>query len=210
MDPKIYVANDAAATVGNLITNSGLVRIGVVAHMMNAVFFILTAMTLYILLKHVNKTVARTMLVLVALSAGITTLNAVFQYVGLRIATDSTYATAFGVAGSNALAQIFLEIQHYGTLSAQVFFGLWLVPLGYLAYRSRLFPRLLGYVLIAAAASYMIDLWVAFLAPYLASQIHAFMGILPAIAEIWMVLYLLIIGVRTVKLEKSMPAPTTE
>ncbi len=151
LDPKIYVANDAAATVGNLLTNSTLVRIGVVAHMMNAVFFILTAMTLYILLKHVNKTVARTMLVFVALSAGITTLNAVFQFVGLRIATDSTYATAFGVAGSNALAQIFLEIQHYGTLSAQVFFGLWLVPLGYLAYKSRLFPRVLGYVLIAAA-----------------------------------------------------------
>ena len=69
---------------------------GCAAHMMNAVFFILTAMTLSA--KHVNKTVARTMLVFVALSAGITTLNAVFQFVGLRIATDSTYATAFGVA----------------------------------------------------------------------------------------------------------------
>ena len=29
--PKIYVAGDAAKTVGNLIANSGLVRLGIVA-----------------------------------------------------------------------------------------------------------------------------------------------------------------------------------
>jgi hypothetical protein len=46
-----------------------------------------------------------------------------------------------------------LEIQHYGTLSAQVFFGLWLAPLGYLAYKSRLFPRSMGVVLVVGVTS---------------------------------------------------------
>jgi len=34
-------------------------------------------------------------------------------------------------------------------LVTQIFFGLWLVPLGYLAYRSGMFPKVLGIVLIA-------------------------------------------------------------
>ena len=202
-DPKIYAAGDAAATTGNILANPGLVRTIVVAHLVNGVFFVLTAMTLYILLEHVHKSVARAMLVFVAIAVGITTLNAVFQFEGLRVATDSAYAAAFGAAGSNALVLLLLDIQHYGTLSAQVFFGLWLAPLGYLAYKSGLFPKALGVVLVAAAVCYLVDLLAAFLAPALSARIHSFMGIVPAIAEIGMVLYLLVVGVKTVKPDKD-------
>ena len=39
----------------------------------------------------------------------------------------------------------------------------------------------------------------AFSFPDLAKQIHPFLIIAPAIAEIWMVAYLLVMGVRTLK-----------
>ena len=197
VDPRMYVAGNAAATAGNVVANATLVRIGVVAHLVDAVFFVLTAMALYLLLKHVHKGVARAMLVFVALAVGIITLNAVFQFEGLQVATNSSYATAFGAAGSDALVLLLLDIQHYGTLAAQVFFGLWLAPLGYLAYRSGLFPRALGVVLVAATACYLADLLAAFLVPELARQIHQFLIIVPAIAEVWMVVYLLVRGVRS-------------
>jgi len=119
VDPKMYVAGDAAATTGNVVANSGLVRMGVVAHLLDGAFFVFTAMTLYILLQHVQKSVARAMLVLVALATGIICLNAVFQFEGLRVATDSAYAAAFGTAGSNALVLLLLDTQHYGTLIAR-------------------------------------------------------------------------------------------
>jgi hypothetical protein len=137
-------------------------------------------------------------LVLVALSTGIICLNAVFQFEGLRIATDSAYAAAFGTAGSNSLVLLLLDTQHYGTLSAQVFFGLWLVPLGYLAKKSRLFPSWLGVVLVLAGVCYLVDLLAAFLVPDFGRKIHAIVVIPSAIAEIAMVLYLLVVGVRTV------------
>jgi hypothetical protein len=209
-DPKMYVAGDPGATAGNVVANSGLVRMIVVAHLLNGIFFVLTAMTLYVLLQHVHKAAARAMLVLVALAVAITSLNAVFQFEGLQVATNSTYAAALGSAGSNALVLLLLDIQHYGTLSAQVFFGLWLAPLGYLAYRSGLFPKALGIVLILAAVCYLVDLLAAFLLPDFAEQIHPFTVIVPAIAEIWMVLYLLLVGVRTVKPGKEIlaAAPT--
>jgi len=199
VDPKMYVAGNAATTAGNVFSNAGLVRMGVVAHLLDATFFIFLAMVLYTLLQHVHKGVARAMLILVALATGIICLNAVFEFEGLRVATDGSYASSLGIAGSNALVMLLLDMQHYGTLIAQVFFGLWLVPLGYLAYRSGLFHKWLGVVLIVGGVCYLIDLLAAFLAPGLGQKIHGFVIIPSAIAEISMVLYLLIIGVRTGK-----------
>jgi hypothetical protein len=210
VDPKMYVANNAAATAGNVAANTGLVRMGVVAHLLDATFFVFTVLALYILLQHVHKGAARAMLVFVVLAAGIISLNAVFQFEGLRVATDSAFAAAFGTAGSNALVLLLLDIQHYGTLSAQVFFGLWLAPLGYLAYKSGLFPKWLGVVLIAGGIGYLADLLAAFLAPEFGQMIHAFVIIPGTIAEISMVLYLLVVGVRTgktVKPDKRPPVP---
>src|SRR6185369_11412997 len=113
-----------------------------------------------------------------------------------QVASDRSYAAAFGAAGSSALVMVLLDIQHYGTLAAQVFFGLWLAPLGYLAYKSGLFPKALGVVLVAATVSYLLDVLAAFLVPDVATQIHPFLSIVPIIAEICLLLYLLVKGVR--------------
>jgi hypothetical protein len=199
VDPQLHVAGNAAATAANVLAHTGLVRLGVVAHLLDGVFFISTALALYLLLQHVHKSVARAMLVCVALAVGIICLNAVFLFEGLQVAIDGAYAAAFGTAGSHALVLLLLDIQHYGTLSAQVFFGLWLVPLGYLAIKSGLFPKALGVVLIVAGGCYLVDLLTAFLVPDFGQTIHAFVIIAPIIGEIWMVLYLLVIGVKIVK-----------
>ena len=203
VDPKMYVAGNAAATAGNVVANSGLVRMGVVAHLLDGTFFVFLAMTLYILLQHVHKSVARAMLVLVAISTGITCLNAVFEFEGLRVATGAVNLAAFGTAGSNALVLLLLDTQHYGIFIAQIFFGLWLVPLGYLAYKSAgWFPKWLGVLLIVGGACYLVDLLAQFLVPDFGQNIHAFIWIPSAIAEISMVLYLLVIGVKTAKTSK--------
>jgi hypothetical protein len=207
VDPKMYVAGNAAATAGNVIANPGIVRMGAVAHLLDATFFIFLALTLYIVLKHVHKSVARAMVVLVSLAVGIISLNAVFLYEGLRVATGSVDMSALGIAGSNAIVLLLLDIQHYGTLAAQVFFGLWLLPLGYLAVKSSgLFPKWLGVLLIVGGVCYLVDLLAAFLIPELGKPIHTFIVIPCAIAEISMVLYLLAIGVTTPKQDERILA----
>jgi hypothetical protein len=194
---RVYVAGDAAATAANVAANAGLVRIGVVADLIQATVFVFLAMTLYVLLKDVSKNAGRAMVVLVAIAATITCLNLVFEFASLLVATDESYATAFGAAGSNALVLLLLDIQHYGYLIAQIFFGLWLVPLGYLAYKSGMFPKALGVVLIVAAASYLVDTAVLFLLPDLGKQINTFLIIPPIIGEVWMLGYLLVVGVKS-------------
>ena len=52
---------------------------------------------------------------------------------------------------------LLLDLQHHGYLVAQIFFGLWLFPLGLLAYRSGMFPRPIGVLLMAGAVSYRLD-----------------------------------------------------
>lgn len=203
VEPKMYVAGNAIATVGNVVANAGLARLGVVSDLLDQIFFILLAMTLYILLKQVNKSMARAMVIFVALAVAIGSLNTIFEFEGLRVATDLSYATAFGIAGSNALVLLLLDIQHYGLLAAQIFFGLWLVPLGYLAYKSGMFPKTLGAVLIVGGAGYLVGLFAAFLIPDSGAQINTIVTIPSAIAEIWMVLYLLVIGVRTQEPDES-------
>ena len=194
--PKIYAAGDAATTAANLIANSGLVRLGVVADFFDNVIWVFLGLTLFGLLKHVNKNAARAMVVLVAIGASITMLNAVFEFEGMRVATGAVNLGGFGAAGSNALALLLVDAQHYGLLIASIFFGLWLVPLGYLAYKSGWFPRALGVTLIVGGACYLVDMLAAFLLPDIGKAIHGYVNIASAIAEIWMVGYLLVIGVK--------------
>ena len=200
--PKIYAAGDAATTAGNVVANSGLVRVGVVSDLFQATIWVFVAMTLYLLLKHVNKNVTGAMVVFAAMGASITMLNAVFEFEALRVTTGAVNLASFGPEGSNALVLLLVDAQHYGLLIAQVFFGLWLVPMGYLAYRSGWFPRALGVLLIVGGGFYLVDTLTLLLVPDFGKAIHAIIIIPFTIAEIWMVGYLLVIGVKSVKAAK--------
>src|SRR5947209_9849238 len=209
VDLKMYAADNAAATAGNVVANVGLVRLGVVADLFNATIWVFLAMTLSLLLKHVHKSMASAMVVLVAIGTGIVCFNAVFEFEALRVATSAVNLAALGTAGSNALVLLLLDTQHYGLLIAGIFFGLWLVSLGYLAYKSSgMFPTCLGVLLIVGGVCSLVDLLVLVLVsdfgqkitPDLPGTHHTFVVVIPpAIAQISMVLYLLVIQLKTVK-----------
>lgn len=195
----VYLPGDAGGTAQSVVANAGLVRVGVVADLLQATVFLFVGMTLYLLLSHVSPNAARAMVILVAIATTVICLNIVFQFAALLVATDGVYASAFGAAGSNALVLLLLDIQHNGYLIAQIFFGLWLVPLGYLAYRSGMFPKALGVLLIVGAIGYLVDLLTHFLIPDLGDAISAFVVIPSAIGELWMVGYLLVKGIRVAR-----------
>jgi hypothetical protein len=196
---KVYMPNAAATTAANVAANSGLVRVGVVADLVQATIWVFLALALYDLLKHVHEGAARAMFVLVAVGAAIVSLNDVFQFESVRVATAPSYATALGAAGSNALVLLLLDLHHYGFLIAQIFFGLWLVPLGYLAHKSGMFPTALGVLLVAGGACYLVGMLAVFLVPDHGEGINVAVTIPSAVAEIAMVLYLLVVGVKAVK-----------
>ena len=168
VEPTMYVAGDAAATAGNVVANAGPVRLGVVSDLVDQTLFIFLALTLYALLKHVHQSAARAMVVLVTVAAAICALSAVFEFTGLRVATGAIDLSALGADGSNGIVLLLLDTQHYGLLIGQIFFGLWLVPLGYLTLNSGWFPKALSIVLVVAGTCYLVDM----LTKFLLSLIH--------------------------------------
>jgi hypothetical protein len=200
----VYVPGDAAVTANNVVEHASLVRYGFVADLVQATLMLFVVLALYKLLQHAGRPVARAMVVLVIVSTAITSLNLVNQFGAVLVATDPSYAAAFGADGSDALVLLLLDLQHHGYLIAQIFFGLWLFPLGLLAYRSGLFPRPIGIGLMVGAVAYLIDVPLQFLAPELADTISPVVLIpIVIVAEVAMLIYLLTKGVRS-----TPPQPT--
>ena len=195
IEPGVYVAGDAAKTAGNVVANAGLVRFGVAADLLQATVFLFLGLTLWLILKDVARNAAGAMVVLMAIATAIICVSGVFEFVGLRVAIDKSFATALGTAGSNALVLLLLDLQHHGILVAQIFFGLWLLPLAYLARRSGWFPRGLGFLLVAGAVCYLVDVTARFLLPDIAPKIGPIV-VIAAVAEFYMIGYLLVKGVR--------------
>ncbi|MDP4511999.1 DUF4386 domain-containing protein [Nonomuraea turcica] len=202
----IHEPHDAAATAHNVVANAGLVRIGVAADLVAVIFGMLTAMAAYVLLKHVNKNAARAVVIFTVAAAAMMGLNMVHQFGALLVATDPTYVNALGAGGSDALVQLLFELHRHGYLTAQIFFGLWLLPLGYLVYKSGMFPRVLGVLLMIGCFCYLVDLFAQFLAPDLAAALAPFVLTPPAVAEISMLLWLLIKGAKAPRHDTAIPA----
>ena len=186
---RTVVPGDAAATANNIRGSATLFRFGFASDLVQATFFLFTAMALYLLLRHVNELVARAMVVIVAVSVAVICLNLLNQYMTLQVATGSA-------AGSDALAGLFADMHAAGYLIAQIFFGLWLLPLGYLVYRSGFFPKVVGVLLAIGCFGYLIDTFVHFLAPGIAESISTIVVMPAAIGELSFVVYLLVKGVR--------------
>lgn len=196
---QVYVAGDAATTAANVVANPDLVRYSFAADLVQATFFLFVVLALYRLLRHHGENVARAMVALVVIAVAITCLNMVHQLGALLVATDPTYAAALGVEGGDALVYLLLDLQHHGYLVAQIFFGLWLSPLGLLAWRSEMFPRAIAALLMAASIAYVLDVPLQFLAPALAATVNPGLVLVFILAECSMLVFLLAKGVKNAR-----------
>ena len=90
--------------------------------------------------------------------------------------------------------------------AAQIFFGAYLLPLGYLVYKSGFFPRIfgriIGVLLIIAGFADLIDFFTQFLFPSLAEIISAYVLYL-TLSEVVFGLWLLIKGVKVKTLKEA-------
>ena len=194
---SIVVAGDAAATAANIRASEALFRVGLFADLLQTGFFLLTAVALYALLHHVHRLAAMAMVAFVAVSVGMQALSLVLQVAALSIATDPGLATALGTSGSDSLALLFAELQHDGFVLSQLYFGLWLLPLGFLVVRSGYFPKVLGYLLALACVGYLVDMTAYLLAPEVQPSVLPVSAILGVLGEVGFIAWLLVKGVRT-------------
>ena len=194
---SLVVSGDPSATTSHLRSAATLFRVGVTADLVSATLFLLTAMALYVLVRDVDRLAAAAMVTFVAISVAIQALNLANELVALSLATGAGYASSIGQAGAAALTLLYVRVQHDGFVISQMFFALWLVPLGYLVVKSGYFPRVLGYLLAVACIGYLVDLFAYLLVPGLEGAVLPFSASAGAIGEIAFAGWLLVKGART-------------
>jgi hypothetical protein len=188
--PSVLVRGDAATTSRNIMTSEWLFRSGTVSHLIGQIIFIFLVLALYRLLKPVNKDHAVLMVVLALLGIPMAFLNEVNHLATLRLLSSADDG-AFTSTQLQAQAMLFLDMRRSGILVAQVFWGLWLLPLGFLVFRSGFLPKLLGILLVIGGVGYLLDSGTQLLFPGLPTiSQFTFIG------ELLLPLWLLIKGVN--------------
>ncbi len=152
---SMRVAGDAAATAANIAQHATLYRLSFGADLVDFAAFLVVGLLLYFLLKPVSGPMATAMLTINAVSVSMQALNMLNQLGALLVATDPSYTAGMTTAAAHSLVLLLADMQHQGYVIAQIFFGGYLLPLGYLVFRSGFFPKAIGIALMIGAAGYI-------------------------------------------------------
>jgi hypothetical protein len=182
----LLVRGDAVATSRNIMASEWLFRSGTLSALMTQIIFVFQVLALYRLLQTVNKDRAVVMVVLALLGIPMAFLNEVNQLAALRLLSGAD-AGAFTSVQLQAQAMLFLDMRESGILVTQVFWGLWLLPLGFLVLKSGFLPKLLGILLVIAGVGHLIDVATQLMFPGFAT-ISQFTFVGELLFPLWLVI----------------------
>jgi hypothetical protein len=195
---QFIVSGDAVATAHNIATNGLLPRISFITELVSALFFLLAAWALYSLLKPINKDLALLFLLLNLGGVAIECTSMLNLFSALSLLSGADYLAAIPEGQLQAQALFYIDLYKDGVMAAQLFYGTWLLPLGYLVYRSAFLPRWLGVLLIIDFFSVMVWFHQFFLLPGL--DLMSYPGLAVSfIAEVSLTLWLLFRGIGSKK-----------
>jgi hypothetical protein len=154
---KLFVHGDAAATVNNIAAHEWLFRFGIVGDLFGAVVLIFLVLAFYRLFKDVDQYLAMLVVILGGvMPALLYFVNVVSDSAALMIARGADFLSVFDKPQRDALVMLLLRLHDEQNTAAEMLWGLWLIPLAILVYRSRFLPRFLGVWLVINGIAYVI------------------------------------------------------
>ncbi len=124
------------------------------------------------------------------------------QFAAVLLLSGADYLKVFQAEQLQALAMFFLNLHQNGYWIAQIFFGAWLFPLGYLVFKSGFLPRILGIVMMIHCVGWLMTTLQWFLFPGLGAIITFVDFPLGLISEFGLTLWLVIKGVNVKQWQK--------
>jgi len=185
--PRLYVVDDPAATLASVVGHPSLARLGIALELLVVLTQVLTALWFYRLFRSTDQFAAGGIAVF-------GTVNAVAVLVSAALLASAVEVAARSIADADTVQLLYIVSGNLWGVGA-LFFGLWLIPMGWCVLRSRMMPRPLGWILIAGGGGYVLSAFVAYLAPG-APVIADALTVPASVGEFWMVGYLLVRGVR--------------
>ena len=163
-----------------------------------------TAEQVYVLLRTVNRNLALLFLLLNTVGVAIQ-CTSMFPLVSAMLQGDgASHMQAYSAAQLEGLAYLSINTYKTGFVTAQLFFGTWLFPLGFLVYKSEILPRFLGVLLVLDGIAVLIWFVQALLLPDYPAIRYPGLAI-SFIAEVGLALWLLVKGVTVVDSGAGLP-----
>jgi hypothetical protein len=200
---RLVVPGDVESTARNILASESLFRLGIVSTLLgHLVTDILWVLLLYQLLRPIDRSAASLMIILSLLGVPISLLNELNHVAVLLVLHGADAMRAFSPAQANALVSLFLDLHDKGIEIAEIFWGLWLFPYGYLVFKSGFLPRIFGVLLMSGCFGYLVPSLAGFLWPNLQASLGSLPG-LSSLGELLVPIWLVIRGVGVAKWEKS-------
>jgi hypothetical protein len=192
----LFVHGNASATANNIAAHETLFRLGIVGDLFCGTIIIFIALALYRLFKGVDQNLAVLVVILGGvLPAAIDFFIVLNDAAALILVRGADFLSVFGKPQRDALAMLFLRMHDQEMLAAEIFWGLWLFPLGILVYKSRFLPRFLGVWLMINGLGYLAMSFTGLLLPHYANAVGNIT--FPVLTgEVAFVLWLLIKGAK--------------
>jgi len=163
---KLFVRGDATATIGNIATHERLFRAGVASELLGGLVLVFLVLAFYRLFKSVDQNLAVQVIVFGGvMPATIDFLNATLDLGVLTFAKGGGFLSVFNREQLDALGMLFLRLGNHTNTAAELLWGVWLVPLGLLVYKSRFMPRFLGVWLVVNGFAYVAICFTGIFAP---------------------------------------------
>jgi len=195
---------NATKTIENIKDSELLFRLGIVTAICSFILFILLPLALYNLLQNVNKVYAKFMVLFALISIPISFVNILNKFSVLTLINKFGIEQKLGQMELQTQVILYLENYNNGVQLSQIFWGLWLLPFGYLVYKSDFLPKLFGILLMAGCFGYLIKFFGGFLySDFNKTIISNIAGFPAAIGEIGICLWLLIMGTNKFSFRKK-------
>lgn len=190
-----FVFVEAPVTIDHIMNHATQFRIGFVFNLFSVVLFLLAAWALYVLLKPVNKDLALLFLLFNVAGFAVWFFSSLCLFGSLLILNGTELVKVFQPDQLQALAVFFFKLYKTGVFMAQVPYGVWLFPLGFLVLKSRILPKVLGMLLIADGICQFVYVCQRLILPDLGIIAYPCL-VISFIAEISLALWLAVKAVR--------------
>lgn len=188
----LYVADDPGGTLSNLVEHTSTARLGIVLELGIVLTQALTAVWFYRLFRGVDSFAAGLVAVFGMVNAVAILGSAAVLATALDVAGDISLTVSGGAATT---VQLLYVISGHLWGVGGLFFGLWLIPMGWLVVRSAWLPRVLGQLLMVGGVGYVLSTFVSY--AFAKADLAAGLLTVPAtIGELWIVGHLIVVGIR--------------
>jgi hypothetical protein len=192
---SLVVPGDAVATAAKILASERQFRLGYLGYLVAFLCDVPVALLLYELLRPVNKPLALTAAAFRLVYTALAAACLLHLVAAASLLDGGAYLSVLETAQRQALALLSLDQFKQGFGLALVFFGVHLLLLGTLLFKSRSFPKALGVLILLAGLAYLTDSLSRIVAPTLNAAMVPYLA-LPASLELVLALWLLVKGVR--------------